>query len=283
VDREPAAVIPRIPLLGVAFAWGAIWGSFVNVVIERWLRGMSVVRPGSQCLSCGKPIAFYDNVPILSYLVLRGRCRSCGATFSARHLGVEGLLALASLALAARHLVHPAGSLVHGLAAFFVDFSLVAGLVAIAFIDLGTGYIPDAISLPGIVVGASASAILPERDPLGSIAAAVGGFLLVELVFIRLYRLLRGIQGMWPGDAKLLAMIGAFLGWKGAVFALFAGSVQGAVVGGLAARRAAATSGDGTSLGRMKVPFGPYLALGAVEFLFFGDAVLSAYRSLGAC
>jgi len=265
----------------VAFAWGAIWGSFVNVVIERWPRGMSVVRPGSQCLSCGKPIAFYDNVPIVSYLVLRGKCRACGARFSARHAGVELALGLLSLAIAARHLPQAAESPVHALSVFFVDFAFVGGLVTIAFIDLATGYIPDVISLPGIVVGLSAAAILPERDPVGAIAAAAAGFGLVEIVFIRLYRGIRGIQGMWPGDAKLLAMIGAFLGWRGALFTLFAGALQGAVVGGLAARRAAASEEGGAPIGQTKVPFGPYLALGAIEFLFFGDTVLRLYRSLG--
>ena len=269
-------------LLGVAFAWGAIWGSFVNVVIERWPLGMSVVRPGSQCLSCGKPIAFYDNIPVLSYLVLRGKCRACGARFSGRHAGVELALGLLSVALAARHLAAPGASVSHGLAAFFVDFAFVGGLLAIAFIDLATGYIPDVVTLPGIVVGLSASAILPERDPVEATATAVAGWLLVEVVFIRLYRSLRGIQGMWPGDAKLLAMIGAFLGWKGAVFTLFAGSLQGAVVGGLAARRVAARAGDDKPIGQTKVPFGPFLALGAIEFLAFGDVVGRAYRSLGA-
>ncbi len=271
-------ILPPLPegfYWGVAFAWGAIWGSFVNVVIERWPRGMSVVRPGSQCLSCKTPIAFYDNVPILSWLLLRGKCRKCGARFSARYAGVELCLALLSLAIGARHL-HPGGD-VADLAAFFVDFAFVGGLLAIAFIDLSTGYIPNAISLPGIVVGLSASAILPGRDPIESAATALAGFLLVEVVFIRLYKAIRGVQGMWPGDAKLLAMIGVFLGWRGTLFTLFAGSLQGAVVGSLAARRQA---GDGP-IGQVKVPFGPYLALGAIEYLIFGDVVLRAYRALG--
>ena len=280
----------------IAGVFGALWGSFANVVIVRWPREMSVVRPGSHCLACGKPIRFYDNVPILSYLVLRGRCRDCKARFSPRYALVELAMALLAVSVARMTLLAGPVPFQQAAAEFCIWFGFVFALVTVAMIDLDCYLIPDAVALPGIAVGIAANAFVLPLGWMEPLAAAVAGYAIIRLVFIEGYRLLTGRPGMGEGDAKLLAMIGAFIGYQGGVFALFAGALQGLVVGTivvLARRRSnepepvfdEELGEDGAlperpvRLRKARVPFGPFLALGALEYLFFGERLVAVYTS----
>ncbi len=213
----------------VAAIWGALWGSFLNVVIERLPRGESLLRPGSHCMSCGKAVAIYDNVPILSYLLLRGRCRHCKAGYSPRYMLVELLglgLSVACYYHAARYgQGHPSARL----AAFLVEFLFVSGMIVIAFIDIRTMIIPSVITYPLVVCLAAAAIALGRLAWFDSLAGAAAGFLFVFLV-AEAYRLLRGHEGLGLGDGKLLAVIGGFLGWKALPLVLFLGSIQGLII-----------------------------------------------------
>jgi leader peptidase (prepilin peptidase)/N-methyltransferase len=220
--RSPFGVV-------VAALWGALWGSFFNVVIERLPRGESLLRPGSHCMSCGEPVRIYDNVPILSYLLLRGRCRHCGAGYSARYLLVELLglgLSVACYYHAARYGTGPVSV---RFASFLVEFFFVGGMIAIAFIDIRTMIIPSAITYPLAICLSAAAIGLGRLAWFDSLAGASAGFLFVFVV-AEAYRLLRGHEGLGLGDGKLLAVIGGFLGWKALPLVLFLGSVQGLIV-----------------------------------------------------
>ena len=279
-----------------AGVFGALWGSFANVVIVRWPREMSVVRPGSRCLACGGPIRLYDNVGVVSYLVLRGRCRDCKAGFSARYALVELAMALLAVGVARLTLLAEPASFEQAAAEFFIWFAFVFALVTIAMIDVDHYLIPDAIALPGIAVGIAANAFVLPLGWTQPLLAAVAGYALVRLVFIEGYRLLTGRPGMGEGDAQLLAMIGAFSGVQGGVFALFAGAIQGLIVGPIVVvwrRRSTApepvfeeeleeggaAAAEPVRLRKARVPFGPFLALGALEHLFFGERLVAAYTS----
>jgi leader peptidase (prepilin peptidase)/N-methyltransferase len=253
----------------IAFLFGALVGSFLNVCILRIPNGASIVSPPSRCESCKRPIAFYDNVPLLSYLVLRGRCRACGERISARYFIVELLTALLTLALFDRF----------GFGfAFFVSFVFVAALIVISFIDLDVRIVPDVISLPGIICGLALSllgyfAIGREADPVPSPVSSIigilagGGFLLATAW---LYEKFTGVEGMGGGDIKLLAMIGAFLGWPSIPITLFIASLIGSVVG----LTCMVVTGAGR---RLALPFAPFLCSGAVLFIFFGEQIINFY------
>jgi leader peptidase (prepilin peptidase) / N-methyltransferase len=296
---EILRAVPSWQLDVLAGVFGALWGSFANVVIARWPLGLSVVRPGSHCFSCKAPVRFYDNIPVLSYLLLRGRCRSCGARFSPRYAVVELLTALLSIAVLRMTLMVEPTSLVHGLASYFIWFGFVWALMTAGIIDLQTYLLPDAITLPGIAVGLFARAFVLDGDWMDSVIGAAGGYAVLSLLFVHGYRLLTGRQGMGEGDPKLVAMIGAFLGVRGAMIAVFAGAAQGLVVGtALTLYRRRTGSGppppradeeldeDGAPLEGepplrlAAVPFGPFLALGALEAFFFGPNLLDAYMEL---
>ena len=227
-------------LLGLFFATGAIVGSFANVCIHRLPRGLSVVHPGSRCPSCGAPIAFFDNVPVVSWLLLRGRCRRCGAPIPVRYPFVELLVAL--LFLAAGFLYGP--TLVAASAAF-----LAAASVILAATDLEARTLPDEVTLATLVLGLVLAALRDraatgtERDLPGAVAAshlaeavlgALVGALFLEGVR-RAYARLRGQEGMGGGDVQMLAMAGAFTGPAGVFLTLFFASLAGTVVAGGAA------------------------------------------------
>jgi leader peptidase (prepilin peptidase) / N-methyltransferase len=218
-----------------AFVMGALWGSFFNVAIYRWPRGMSVVKPGSHCPACGTPVAAYLNVPIAGYLLLRGHARCCGAKLTPRYAWVELLSAVLALAVAERYFVHqPEASALGALLETCLYFAFVGGLVIATFVDLEWMEIPDEVSLPGAALGL---ATVGFRGAPGALHAAIGagvGFLIVQVLFVWAYELLTGRRGMGEGDAKLLLMIGAFLGWEAVLFCLLAGSVQGLAVAGIA-------------------------------------------------
>ena len=239
----------------VLFLLGLCVGSFLNVVIARVPEGRSIVGPGSACPRCSTPIAWYDNVPLLSFALLRARCRKCGEPISWRYPVVElvtGLLFV--LALAERGLtidLRPA-------------LLLVSGLVSITGIDLVHQLIPDVISIPGIVVGLAVSTLTGRPGWLDSLVGVVigGGIFLLIIVASR--------GGMGGGDMKLGAMLGAFLGWKlvlvAILIAILAGGVFAIVV--LLLRRKGRKDA---------VPFGPFLALGGVVSLFWGESLLAWY------
>ena len=227
---ELYAFFPLWLLRGATFAFGLLWGSFLNVVIYRVPLGMSVVKPASHCPGCGEPVRPYDNVPVLSYVVLRGRARCCGARMSQRYPIVEligGLLSLAILEVVILRL--PGSTSVgHAAAIYGADFALCLGLVAAAFIDAEHMFLPDRITIGGAVLGVF-TATLRGLSTWDSILGALAGFLGVFVPFIFLYKGLLGRTGMGLGDAKLLALAGAWFGWPGAVFTLFAGALQGSI------------------------------------------------------
>jgi leader peptidase (prepilin peptidase)/N-methyltransferase len=253
----------------IPFVFGAIVGSFLNVCIVRIPNDESIVQPGSRCPKCGASIPLYCNIPLLSYFFLLGRCRSCAARISPRYFFVELLMGLFAVALYYRF----------GLSfEFFVGFVFVAALIVISFIDLDVRIVPDVISLPGIVLGFGFSLIgyfffdaglgvVPS--PISSIIGIIagGGFLLATAW---IYERVTGVEGMGGGDIKLLAMIGAFLGWPAVPIALFFASLVGSVVG----LTCMLVTGAGR---RLALPFAPFLCSGAVLFIFFGEDLIRLY------
>jgi len=244
-----------------AAAFGAVVGSFLNVVIHRLPRDESLSFPPSHCPHCDARIRPWDNVPVLSYLVLRGRCRSCSQPISARYPLVE--LAMAGLAAVAWLRFGPT-------VAFGVYFTFLAGLLAITFIDIDHKIIPDALSLGGTALGLAASFLTGLGWQASLAGALLGGGLLLA-VALGYYALTRR-EGMGLGDAKLLAAIGAFLGWQAVLFTVFVSSVVGSVVGVTAAALQRSNL-------RFEVPYGPFLALGAVLYLFWGPQLIHWYLS----
>jgi leader peptidase (prepilin peptidase)/N-methyltransferase len=242
------------------FVFGALVGSFLNVCIHRIPGGESIAFPASHCPQCKAPIKPYDNIPVLSYLLLRGRCRSCAAGIAIRYPLVEMLGGIAAVgALCA-----------YGLSAeALLIFAFLAALIVITFIDLDHQIIPDAISLPGIFVGFAAALLFGTPTWLDSlIGIALGGGLLWAVA--EGYARLTGREGMGGGDIKLLAMIGAFLGWRAIPVTLLIGSLLGSVIGvSLMVVRGRDT--------KMAIPFGPFLAAGAVVALFWGEPLIDWY------
>ena len=250
---------------------GLIVGSYLNVVIYRLPLGISTVLPRSRCPACGAAIRAWDNVPVVSYLLLRGRCRACGAPISLRYPLIEGATGLLFLGCFLR---------------FGVSWAAVAGalfcalMVALAMIDFDHMILPDVLTWPGIAVGILVQPLIfrawPGAGPWramagGAVGAAVGAGILLA-VWGGWY-LLRHEEGMGLGDVKMLAAIGAFLGWQGVLVSLFLGALSGAVVGlGLMAWR----GGDLKS----KLPFGTFLALGGLIALFAGEPIVAAYVRL---
>lgn len=294
------AEVPRWLVWAAAFGWGAAWGSFFNVAIYRWPRGMSVVSPPSHCPSCGAPVRVWNNVPILGWLVLRGKARCCSARISARYPVVELLSAMVAVAIAELWIVRadPGSLLLHATIEALLYFVFAGGLLIVTFVDLEWMEIPDEVSLPCTAIGLASA---PFRAEPGLWSAAVGAgaaYLSVQLVFVWGYERLTGRRGMGEGDSKLLMMIGAFAGWEGALFSVVAGSLQGLVFALLSLLAGRKLTPDieqriidgeiietpdepvANRIGLLKLPFGPFLALGALEYLLAGDAILSWYFGL---
>jgi leader peptidase (prepilin peptidase)/N-methyltransferase len=242
------------------FFLGAILGSFLNVCIYRLPKRESILSPPSHCPHCSEPIRFYDNIPIISYLLLRGKCRHCKGHISFRYPVVEVLSSLLSLALLVKY-----GLTLQSL--LFLLFS--AALVIITFIDLDYQIIPDSISIPGIFFGIGASFFIPMMSWLESLFGILigGSFLLLVATG---YKWLTGREGMGGGDVKLLAMIGAWLGWKAIPFVLFSSSLIGVLIGG----GSLLINKKGL---RYKIPFGPFLALSSIIYIFFGPEIINWY------
>jgi leader peptidase (prepilin peptidase)/N-methyltransferase len=257
----------------LAAIFGALWGSFLNVVIYRVPRGESVVSPPSHCPRCNQPIAFYDNIPIFSWLILRGRCRRCRAPFSPRYALIEALCA--GLGFLLMTLYGPSF-------AFAYYFIFVFALVAVSFIDLDTWLIPDVISLPVMAVGLAGAWFLPGHPLLAHVlGASIGGagLLLIAVVVEKILKK----EGIGYGDVKLLAMIGAFTGVIMLHLVLLLASLQGAIVGSLwvlLRRKPPQAAPDGFVPAASAVPFGPFLSLAALEVLIFGPQLLGWIESL---
>jgi leader peptidase (prepilin peptidase)/N-methyltransferase len=250
------------PLIAMVFCalFGLCVGSFVNVVIARIPAGRSIVHPGSACLHCGTPIRWHDNIPVLSYILLGGHCRGCQATISWRYPFVE--LMCGALFAAAYLRFGPGSQLVAALV-------LLSTLVAITGIDVDHQIIPDVLSIPGIVLGllmSFAPGGIGWRDSL--LGTLLGGG--VFIVIIIASGIVLGQPGMGIGDVKLGAMLGAFLGWKLVLLSI----LLSVLIGGPLAATLLATGKKGR---KDPLPFGPFLAVGAVISLFCGDAVLAWY------
>lgn len=249
----------------IAALFGLIVGSFLNVVIYRMPLEQSIITPRSYCPQCKHPIAWYDNIPVLSYLWLRGRCRHCHQSISFRYLAVEVMTG--GLALQAWfHFREPV--------LFFAYFCLLlAPLVAVIFIDLKHRIIPNGITLPGILAGVgvhylSAPPMLDTQyllDSLLGIAVGAGFLLLVAFV----YEKIKKREGLGLGDVKLAAMLGAFFGWQAMLMILLIASVLGSLIGlGVIAWKRD---------WRYPLPFGPFLAVAAYGQLFWGERLLTWY------
>lgn len=255
---------------GQALSWflivgvfGALIGSFLNVCIYRLPRQESLAWPGSHCPTCSHPLAWYDNIPIVSYLVLTGRCRDCGVRIPFRYPLVEMLNALGYIGLL--WFFGPSWATVaYGL--------LYSALLVLAGTDLSHKIIPNAITFPGILLGLiSAATILPLGLVDSLLGVLIGGGILWLLAWVSPY--LFGKEGMGGGDIKLLAMIGAFLGWKPALMTIMVGSFLGSLVGITLITAQVIKRED-------YIPFGPFLVCGALVALFFGPSLLDWYQGL---
>jgi leader peptidase (prepilin peptidase)/N-methyltransferase len=258
---QEALETPLWPL--VALALGLIVGSFANVCIHRLPLRQSVVSPRSRCPHCGTAIAAWDNLPLLSYALLRGRCRSCRAPISIRYPLIEAVNGLLYLGLALQF-----GPALRTL----VLMAFVTALLVLSLIDVDHRILPDVITLPGIAVGLAASLLPGPPTPVGSVAGAAGGYLAFWAV-AEAYRRARGVEGLGQGDWKMTAMLGAFLGWDQMLLAVFLASVVGTVVGlGLMAARRAD--------GKYALPLGTFLGLAGIAATFVGEPVTTWYRQL---
>jgi len=245
------------------FIFGTIVGSFLNVCIYRIPVGRSIVSPPSSCPQCGHLIHWYENIPVFSYLFLAGKCSSCKAKIPLRYPAIELLTGVLFAGVFSAF----------GLSSATIVYSIfVASLVVITFIDLDHQIIPDIISLPGIIIGFVCSFFIPWlswQDSLFGILC--GGGVLFGIAGI--YQLLTKREGMGGGDIKLLGMLGAFLGWKSILPIIFLASLVGTLVGIplMMIRK------DNV---RLAIPFGPFLALAATGYLFFGQDIVSWYLGL---
>jgi leader peptidase (prepilin peptidase)/N-methyltransferase len=245
--------------------FGLALGSFVNVCIYRIPIKKSIISPPSTCPNCGQRIKFYDNIPLISYVLLLGKCRHCRNRIPLVYPAVELLVGLMSLALFIRY----------GLSyQYFLFLLFAATLITVSFIDFKHKIIPDVLSLPGIVAGFSVSFFLGHVTWLDSLIGIIsGGGALFLVGFV--YKLLTGREGMGGGDVKLLAMIGAWMGWMSLPFIVLISSLTGAVIG----LAVILLSGKGL---RVRIPFGPFLSLGALLYFFFGTELTTWYfRLLG--
>lgn len=253
----------RLLLDAYAAVFGLIAGSYLNVVVHRLPRGLSTVLPRSACPACGAPIGVRDNLPLLSFALLGGRCRVCKARISWRYPLIEAATALLFVACLERFglaLAAPAAALFCCL------------MIALGMIDLEHLLLPDRITLPGIAAGLLLQRWLPWGDLWQAVAGAALGAAVLLAIWGGWY-LLRHEEGMGLGDVKMLALIGAFLGWKGTLVALFLASLAGALTGLVLI----ATGGAGM---RSKLPFGSFLALGGIAALFAGRELAGWYAGL---
>lgn len=281
----PSFSFPPWLVIGGSFFYGLIIGSFLNVVIHRVPRGESIVSPRSHCPACGHPIAWYENIPLASYLVLGRRCRACKASISPRYFAVELLTGLIFAGLAA------AFGFQWALAKYAV---FAAMMIALMFIDLNKRLLPDAITLPGMAAGLIFAFLLPVSDGTAALLArwwpslfefprlvsvldallgAIAGAGLLWIV-AEVYWRVRHQEGLGFGDVKLMAMVGIFLGVKLALLTIFLGSAVGSIIGGSFMWLQGKDP-------RYELPFGTFLGLTALFSAVWGKEIVTWYLSLG--
>ncbi|MCD6451683.1 MAG: prepilin peptidase [Acidobacteria bacterium] len=245
-----------------AFLYGIVIGSFLNVLIHRLPQGKSIIKPGSHCPNCGAPIAFYDNIPLISYLILRGKCRNCKSSISYQYPLVEGITGTLFVIF----------YLKSGLSLVFITETVFSALIIVLiFTDLNHQLLPDVITIPGTIGGLLFS-LNGGLTTIGSSLIGAGLGAGIVLAIRELYFRLRGEEGMGLGDVKLMAMIGAFLGWERALLTLVIGSFLGSVVGIIIIAK---EKGDL----RFPLPFGSFLGIASIFSLFYGEELISFYRS----
>jgi len=262
-----AKPLPAMEVLRVAFfpfiyvfLFGLVFGSFLNVVVYRLPQGLSIVKPRSFCPSCKSSIAFYDNIPVVSFIILNGKCRACKAKISFEYPFVESLTGLLFLAVFIRDGLSP-------LLPFHLFF--IFTMLALALIDLHHRILPNVITLPGVAIGFLSSFVsrsLPWWDSL----TAIFLFSLLLLGLSLLYNVIRGVEGLGMGDVKMIGMIGAFLGIKLTILTILLSSVLGLLSG-----LVIVIAGKGDF--QYKLPFGTFLAIAAVLSLFLGTPIIQAY------
>lgn len=310
---------PPTFLLVLAGTLGLLFGSFANVVIYRLPRGENLAYPASHCPACGAPIRPYHNLPLFGFLWLRGRARCCKAPISWRYPAVEALGGLWALAVMRALVLDLPGDTSIGRAGLLFAVYLAFGILLLCaiFIDLDHMLLPDSLTLGGAALGLI-SAPLRGLDLLASGLGAAIGFLVVWLLFVEGYRLLRGFPGMGLGDAKLLALTGAWFGWRGVLFTLLAGSVLGTLTalavyaarGRLEEPESVVLEREelerelqqlegaereelerelakdplflkpGSGIGQARLAFGPFLAVATLAYLFVGPALIDEYLLL---
>lgn len=266
--NEPAAAIALLTVLGL------LVGSFLNVCIHRLPLELSIVTPRSACPKCGRPITALENIPLISYLMLRGRCRGCGVHISLRYPMVEALnAALYVLIYVRTAMAWHTPNLWH-LPAYLAFGS---AMLVITFIDFDHQIIPDEITLPGAALGVIAGAfILPDpfnpshllgwKQTLIGAASGFGVFYAVAVLGSYAFKQ----DAMGGGDIKLMAMVGALVGWRGVLLTTFGGSLLGSIVG-IAVMRCRGTGA------RTVMPFGPFLAIGALISLLYGRELMALW------
>lgn len=276
---------PQTFIIVVGFVFGITIGSFLNVVIWRWPRRESIIFPGSHCPSCNAAIRWYDNVPLLSWVLLGGKCRSCRGRISMRYPLVELLSGVLLAAYLYKYGIYHEEPVilgrfeslgkwtVIGLIPGLMWYFFTAALLVITFIDLDHKLIPDVITLPGIPIGLAINALLLSRSwheglVQGGLGVLIGGGVLLLIAVV--HHWLTKVEGMGGGDPKLMAMIGAFLGPAGVLFTMLASSFVGAFVGILVIYL-------GGKDRRMEIPFGPFIAMGAFLWLWVGPLALAWY------
>ncbi|MBF0302808.1 MAG: prepilin peptidase [Desulfamplus sp.] len=250
-----------ITIIAAVFVFGASIGSFLNVCIYRIPKGESIVFPGSFCPVCKSSIPFYLNIPIISFIILFGKCKNCHTSISVRYPLVEFITAIFAVATFIKF-----GLTIESI--FW--FAFISVLIVISVIDIDLQIIPDILSISGIFIFALAPLIVPQItiiDTMLGILMGGGSLYLVAVV----YYLIRKDEGMGGGDIKLLAMIGAATGWKGVVFTIFVSSLLGTVAGVII--MLATQKADS----KLRIPFGPYLAGGALIYIFHGEFLISLY------
>jgi leader peptidase (prepilin peptidase)/N-methyltransferase len=246
-------------LFGLA---GLLVGSFLNVCIHRLPRQESMLCPASHCPECSRPLAWFENIPVVSWFVLRGRCRVCRASISMMYPATELATALLFVSMYA----------IHGVQMLLVARVLFGcALIVLFVIDLRHRILPDLVTLPGIAAGFGASFLLPPGPVASLLGIALGGGILFGLS--EAYYRLRGHEGLGMGDVKMLAMIGAFLGWRLVLATLFLASLSGSLVG-----LVIVLSGRGGM--KSQLPFGVFLSAGALISTLGGAPLLAWYLSL---
>ena len=285
IDRAIEMPLPiACTFLGIV---GAVIGSFLNVVIHRIPREQSIVFPNSACPKCRQPIKPYDNIPIVSYLILRGRCRNCGVHISSRYPAVEALTAILFAAVT----WHDGLSF-----ALAFDLAFVAAMLALIFIDAEHMILPNAITYPGIIFALLTRIFVPylagpaHFDDLPQllnvfpalplwltsltgalIGALAGGGSLWLMGFM--WEKLRGVEAMGFGDVKMMLMVGAFLGWRLTILTILLGALTGSLAGMVVMYR------RGSRNMQMMLPFGIFLGIGSIVSLFFGSRIIIWYAS----